>query len=199
MQLPHVFCFLVSIARSIGGSRYVDSPEGWISSRYGVGPREAQAFLGELEKNGYGALDDSGSRFTLTSDAKLVAGKISAYLATRKRSEGTSPAVSTRTNIRPSSGPRSLEDFLEAASSYYREPASLFLSTSRKQPLATRRQVLMYLMKMDGGFSLPVIGHFMRRDHTTVLHACRLIEERRRTDLGVEADLAAIREYVAKI
>lgn len=154
--------------------------------------------MGELEKNGYGTLDDSGSRFSLTSDAKLVAGKISAYLATRKRTEGTSPAVPTRTNVRSKNGPRSLEDFLEAASSYYRTDASLFLTTSRKQPLAKRRQVLMSLMKTDGGFSLPVIGYFMRRDHTTVLHACRVIEKLRKSDPIVEAELAAIRDLVAR-
>ena len=39
------------------------------------------------------------------------------------------------------------------------------------------RQVAMYLAREIAGLSLPRIGAAFDRDHTTVLHACRKVEE----------------------
>ena len=52
--------------------------------------------------------------------------------------------------------------------------------TSKKRPkaIAFPRQVAMYLSRSLTRYSLPEIGDaFGGRDHTTVIHACRLLEE----------------------
>ncbi len=41
------------------------------------------------------------------------------------------------------------------------------------------RQTVMYLMRVVFGLRYGVIGRLYGRDHTTVIHACRVIEERR--------------------
>ncbi len=52
-------------------------------------------------------------------------------------------------------------------------PARL-LGPGQSRSLARPRHLTMYLLRaLCGGASLPAIGHFLRRDHTTVLYGCR--------------------------
>lgn len=48
---------------------------------------------------------------------------------------------------------------------------------SRRHSESHPRQVAMYIARQDG-LSLPAIAKTFRRDHTTVLHACRSVAER---------------------
>lgn len=50
-------------------------------------------------------------------------------------------------------------------------------SRSRAQPLAHIRQKIMAKLRRDTDLSYPTIGRIFNRDHTTVLHAVRRIEE----------------------
>lgn len=53
-----------------------------------------------------------------------------------------------------------------------------FMSRNRSQPLALYRQILMYLTYRDTGLSTSKIGKiFADRDHATVLHAHKKVEE----------------------
>jgi chromosomal replication initiator protein len=75
------------------------------------------------------------------------------------------------------------------------------LSASRAQPVASARQVAMYLARELTGVSLPAIGRaFGNRNHTTVMHACKRTAERIADDAEARAtvqrligDLDAIR------
>lgn len=52
------------------------------------------------------------------------------------------------------------------------------ISTDRSRVLVSARQVAMYLCREMTELSLPKIGHlFGKRDHTTVMHACRKIDK----------------------
>lgn len=63
------------------------------------------------------------------------------------------------------------------------------LSKRRSRSVARPRQVAMALAKELTNHSLPEIGEaFGGRDHTTVLHACRKIEELRKTDTRTNED-----------
>ena len=65
-------------------------------------------------------------------------------------------------------------------------PADI-VSKRRTQQIALARQVAMYLVRKLVGASYPSIGRsFGGRDHSTVIHACGVIEERR----GANPDLA---------
>jgi len=70
-------------------------------------------------------------------------------------------------------------DILVAASVYFGLPISEFKTQSRVHVIAHKRQVVMYVARRLTRKSLPDIGARLGgRDHTTVLHAVRRVEER---------------------
>ena len=48
---------------------------------------------------------------------------------------------------------------------------------SRARKYTVPRQVAMYLVRKHCGYSYPQVGSIFRRDHTTVMYACRQIEK----------------------
>ncbi|MBN1781992.1 chromosomal replication initiator protein DnaA [bacterium] len=72
----------------------------------------------------------------------------------------------------------SIEEIQRVVCEYYQIPDDLLRGKSRKQEIALARQVAMFLSKEMTHYSLKSIGlHFGGRDHTTVIHANRTIEE----------------------
>jgi chromosomal replication initiator protein len=70
-------------------------------------------------------------------------------------------------------------------------------SARRARAVARPRQVAMYLAKQLTTRSLPEIGRkFGGRDHTTVMHAVRKIEELRATDPGFSEDVDLLRRML---
>ena len=68
------------------------------------------------------------------------------------------------------------------------------LSTSRIAPVARARQLAMYLSRELTDLSLPAIASaFNRRDHTTVIHAIRRVEERIARDAKLTRTLEDLR------
>ena len=58
-------------------------------------------------------------------------------------------------------------------------PRLLFHHSRCRAPVATSRQLAMYLMHVLLGRSLAEVGRFFGRDRTTVSHACARIEDMR--------------------
>ncbi len=72
----------------------------------------------------------------------------------------------------------SIEDIQRKTAEFYKLEVKDFHSPQRARRVARPRQVAMYLARKLTTRSLPEIGRrFGGRDHTTVLHACRRIEE----------------------
>ncbi len=70
-------------------------------------------------------------------------------------------------------------------------------SPRRARAVARPRQVAMYLAKQLTSRSLPEIGRkFGNRDHTTVMHAVRKIEELRSTDSSMSEDIELLRRML---
>jgi chromosomal replication initiator protein len=67
------------------------------------------------------------------------------------------------------------------------------LDTSRLRSVLVPRQVAMYLARELAGLSLPRIGAAFDRDHTTVLHACRKVEDAMATDEVLKATVRQLR------
>ena len=64
----------------------------------------------------------------------------------------------------------------------------------RVRTFARPRQIAMYLCKSLTSRSLPEIGRrFGGRDHTTVMHGVRRIDELRQTDAAIAEDLELLR------
>ncbi|NQT26300.1 chromosomal replication initiator protein DnaA [candidate division KSB1 bacterium] len=71
----------------------------------------------------------------------------------------------------------SIEDIQRVVCEYFNIPDDLLRGKSRKKEIAFSRQVAMYLSKQMTHYSLKSIGlHFGGRDHTTVIHAIRTID-----------------------
>ena len=86
-----------------------------------------------------------------------------------------------------------IENIQKAVSEYYKLRVSDLLSRRRPRNIARPRQVAMALCKELTEHSLPEIGDaFGGRDHTTVLHACRKIDELCETDGRIREDKAKL-------
>jgi chromosomal replication initiator protein len=86
-----------------------------------------------------------------------------------------------------------VENIQKTVSEYYKIRVSELLSRRRTRTIARPRQMAMALSKELTEHSLPEIGEaFGGRDHTTVLHACRKIEELCDTDGRIREDKARL-------
>jgi chromosomal replication initiator protein len=86
-----------------------------------------------------------------------------------------------------------IENIQKTVSEYYKMRVSDLLSRRRTRTIARPRQMAMALSKELTEHSLPEIGDaFGGRDHTTVLHACRKIEELCGTDGRIREDKAKL-------
>ena len=82
-----------------------------------------------------------------------------------------------------------IENIQKTVADYYRIPVGDLLSNSRLRTLSRPRQLAMTLTKELTTFSLPEIGEaFGKRDHTTVLHACRKVRELQSCDPQIRED-----------
>jgi len=77
----------------------------------------------------------------------------------------------------------SVEFIQKIVASYYNIPVEKLREKTRKKLIVTARKLSMYLAKQMSNKSLAVIGEsFGGRDHSTVIHACRSIEEMLQND-----------------
>ncbi len=86
--------------------------------------------------------------------------------------------------IRKNESPRvRIDDILKIVSRHFKIPRTDILSSRRSRDVVRPRQIAMYLAKSLTSRSLPEIGRqFGGRDHTTVLHSVRKVEQLMRDD-----------------
>ena len=91
----------------------------------------------------------------------------------------------------------SIENIQKTVADYYKIKVAEMYSKKRNRAIARPRQVAMALAKEFTQLSLPDIGEaFGGRDHTTVLHACRKIEELKESDGGINRDLVVLQQIL---
>jgi chromosomal replication initiator protein len=84
-----------------------------------------------------------------------------------------------------------IENIQKTVAEYYKIRVSDLHSKRRNRSITRPRQLAMSLCKVLTNHSLPEIGDaFGGRDHTTVLHACRKVEELKETDQRTDEDYA---------
>lgn len=82
-----------------------------------------------------------------------------------------------------------VDNIIKTVAEYYKIKVSDLLSKRRTSSLARARQIAMALAKELTNHSLPELGRaFGGRDHTTVLHAFRKIQELKKTNTGIAED-----------
>ena len=90
-----------------------------------------------------------------------------------------------------------IEEIQRKVSEYYNVRMADMLSARRARNIARPRQVAMYLSKQLTARSLPEIGRkFGGRDHTTVMHAVRKIEELQGGDPQMADDIELLRRML---
>jgi len=84
-----------------------------------------------------------------------------------------------------------IENIQRTVAEYYKIRIGDLSSSKRSRSIARPRQMAMALSKELTSHSLPEIGDaFGGRDHTTVLHGCRKINELRESDVKISEDYA---------
>jgi chromosomal replication initiator protein len=91
-----------------------------------------------------------------------------------------------------------IENIQKTVAEYYKLRVADLLSKRRSRSIARPRQVAMALSKELTSHSLPEIGDaFGGRDHTTVLHACRVIKELRESHTRTHEDYSNLLRTLA--
>ncbi len=89
------------------------------------------------------------------------------------------------------------DDVLTAVSEAFGVSSERLLGRERSREVALPRQVAMYLLREEGGVSLPQIGEFVGgRDHTTVIYACDKVTDLMETDDRFRRQILQLREQL---
>lgn len=120
--------------------------------------------------------------------------------------QGTPPSLERTKEIlsnvltRPKRSVVHTDRVLEAVSAHYKLAVGDLTGKSRRKQVVLPRQVAMFLLRSENGFSFPVIGSiFGGRDHTTAMHGCGKVGGNLEKDEMLRQDVVAIRQrlYVA--
>jgi chromosomal replication initiator protein len=148
-------------------------------------PQEVLDFLADLPTANVRELE--GALTTVIAGAKLTNTPLSLRSA---RAAVHDDALSHR----PSSSP---ERILKAVCQHFEVTTADLCSPRRPQALSFARQAAMYLLRERTELSLSEIGDALGgRDHTTILHGIRKIEEAGRGDGRVRDHLARVRQLI---
>ncbi|MEQ8440929.1 MAG: chromosomal replication initiator protein DnaA [Alphaproteobacteria bacterium] len=99
--------------------------------------------------------------------------------------------------IRANDRKATIEEIQKRVAEHYNIKISEMHSARRSRAIARPRQVAMYLAKQLTARSLPDIGRkFGGRDHTTVMHAIKKVEELRQLDSGFAEDVDLLRRML---
>ena len=99
--------------------------------------------------------------------------------------------------LRSSERKITIEEIKRRVADYYHLRMTDLVSARRARVVARPRQVAMFLCKTLTSKSLPEIGRgFGGRDHTTVIHAVKKIEELRSTDSQISEDIENLRRVL---
>ena len=86
-------------------------------------------------------------------------------------------------------------DVLKLVSAFYDISTDKIKGESRRKDLVKARQITMYILREVVKLSYPAIGEvFNHKDHTTVMHSCKKIEEEKLKDSVLNQELESIVE-----
>ena len=85
---------------------------------------------------------------------------------------------------------------LQEVASFYSIPAERIRGNAKTRDVVGPRQAAIYLIREMTGMSLPEIGKFMGRDHTTALYAINKIEERLKNEPELQNEIADMKKNI---
>ena len=90
------------------------------------------------------------------------------------------------------------EMIAETVASHYNIDTSLLYGKSRKREISDARQLVMYFAKKDTQLSSTNIGMRLSRNHATVLHACKQIEQRLSIERKFQEEVETLEQELKK-
>lgn len=88
------------------------------------------------------------------------------------------------------------EMILQEVAAFYSVPAERIRGNAKTRDVVAPRQAAIYLIRELTGMSLPEIGRFMGRDHTTALYAINKIEERLKREPALANELNDLKQNI---
>lgn len=85
-------------------------------------------------------------------------------------------------------------DVLRQVASHYNMPPEVIRGSGRVREVVVPRQVAQYLIRELTDHSLPEIGQFFGRDHSTVMHAINKVSEQMGKDADVTEAITVLRK-----
>lgn len=140
-------------------------------------------------------LGRSASRTVLDFLANTLPGSVRALEGAAARLERLDNLDAVKSSFTEDASAPTVERILDRVGQYFHVDPDELCSARRSREVLVPRQVSMYLARRLTSLSLMAIGErFGGRDHSTVLHACRKIEENIETDANLSR---AVRELAA--
>ena len=100
--------------------------------------------------------------------------------------------------LRASNRKISIDDIQKKVAAHFNIRVADMFSARRARQIARPRQIAMFLAKNLTSLSYPEIGrNFGNRDHTTIMHAVRKIEELMETDAALADDVSLLKSILA--
>lgn len=90
-----------------------------------------------------------------------------------------------------------IDEIQQKVAEHYAIRTAELMSKRRERSIARPRQVAMYLAKVLTTKSLPDIGRAFDRDHTTVIHAVKTVEDLREKDVDFRDETDALRRALS--
>lgn len=155
--------------------------------------------LKKAQLGGY-ALDDSVAFFIakhVNSNVRELEGalkRVEAYAKFHKRTISVETAKESLKDILVAQSRQiTIDNIQKTVAEFYRLKTSELLSKKRSRNIARPRQIAMSLARELTSMSLPEIGNsFGGRDHSTVIHACKTIDDLKRNDNSISNDYKII-------
>ena len=89
--------------------------------------------------------------------------------------------------------PITIEEIITKVCEHYKMDESVLHTKSRKREIVQVRQVAMYLAKKHTDTSTSKIGYLIgKRDHATVIHACKIMKDLVEVDKDMKAEIEEI-------
>ncbi|AKM83947.1 TPA: chromosomal replication initiator protein DnaA [Candidatus Campbellbacteria bacterium] len=98
-----------------------------------------------------------------------------------------------KNNVKPKKNV-SVKEVVKIIASFYNLEETTIYEKTRRKEVVKPRQVIMYILRKDFNVSYPSIGEKLGgRDHTTVIHSCKKIEDELKDNNLLEQELEQIR------
>jgi chromosomal replication initiator protein len=85
---------------------------------------------------------------------------------------------------------------VERVARYYNIPSKELFGTSRVKDVKNARQVAMFLMNKDLNLSTTKIGDEFKKDHSTVIHGIRMVNDKIKTDFTLREQISELRSKI---